>query len=450
MLSVTRRAITLLVLSLIVSACASDPMIGVRASFATGDYAAAREQLLELEKTDAGNAHLAQLELGIAHQANLDPKAAVEVLRKARDTLDVQAEGNYTDWATSILLDDRSTAYPGADYEHVMVRAMLAAFDLMNGGHDAFAYALQVVEKQQQIIAAFDPGDRESPKRDYKLVAFGNYLRGCINEQRPRGRSEAQREFAKVLERAPWHRDAKENLERATKRRFCAPNHGVVQILSMVGRAPFRVEVRETATRDAMAIAQLIWALKKQQRFVPNVVPVPITALAFHQENPEAVAVFVDGKRVGDTALITDVEETARVEFKAMRPWMQARAVIRRVLKVALVEGGKEVVNHNTSDNQERRGEADLLRVGLDLLGNLWTATEGADLRCWSLLPASFQALRVELPAGEHEVVLRALRNGQLVGAEQRVKVRVHSGYNTFVLGLTPTKAGGPTPMSSR
>ena len=90
------------------------------------------------------------------------------------------------------------------------------------------------------------------------------------------------------------------------------------------------------------------------------------------------------------------------------------------------------------------------MRVGIDILGNLWAATEGADLRSWSLLPASFQALRVEVPEGEHEVVLRALRNGRMVGAEQRVRVRVHAGYNTFVLGLTPTQAGGPSPLTSR
>ena len=65
--------------------------------------------------------------------------------------------------------------------------------------------------------------------------------------------------------------------------------------------------------------------IKKRQSFVPINVPVPIPALAFYRENPETVAVFIDGKRVGQTALITDVEETARVEFDAMRPWVLAR-----------------------------------------------------------------------------------------------------------------------------
>jgi hypothetical protein len=437
-------------LSLVATACVSDPMDEVRAAYTSGDYLSVRDQLLDLESDNSADAHRFQLELGIAHQANLDPKSAIKVLRKARDTLDQKAEGNYTDWAASALLDDRSTAYAGSDYERVLVRAMLAACDLMAGGHDAFAYALQVLDKQQEIIAGFDPGKRRSPKDAYKLVAFGNYLRGIISEQRPRGRSEARREFAKVLELAPWHRDAKANLKRATEGRFCAPGNGVVQILSMVGRAPFRVEVRERATSDAISIAQFIWAADKRGHFVPNQVPVPIPALAFYEENPETVAVFLNGKHIGETAMITDVEETARVEFEAMRPWVLARSVIRRVVKAVVVEAGKEIVSHNVSEKQEREGDAGRMRSWIDIAGVIWTAMEGADLRSWNLLPASFQALRVEVPEGDHEVVLRAMSHGRVVGAEQRVRLKVHVGYNTYVLGLTPTKAGGPPPMSSR
>ena len=84
-------------------------------------------------------------------------------------------------------------------------------------------------------------------------------------------------------------------------------------------------------------------------------------------ENPETVAVFLNGKYIGETAMITDVEETARVEFEAMRPWVLARSVIRRVVKAVVVETGKEVVNHNVSEKQEREGDAGLMRIGIDI-----------------------------------------------------------------------------------
>ena len=43
------------------------------------------------------------------------------------------------------------------------------------------------------------------------------------------------------------------------------------------------------------------------------------------------------------------------------------------------------------------------------LLGVAWEATEAADTRCWGLLPDRIQVLRVELPAGTHQLALAAV-----------------------------------------
>lgn len=436
-----------LLVALALAACASDPMRAARLAFNRGDYETALGELRALQRDDSSNSHLFGLELGVVLQALGDPKAGIAELREARDKMNELAAGNYTDWVASVFLDDRSRTWPGADYEHVMVRAVLALQDLVSGGHDAYAYAFQVLEQQEEIIRTFDPKERPSPKQAYKLVAFGNYLRAIINEQDPRGRSEAQREFAKVLELAPYFHYAKQDLQRATTGLFAAPGHGVVQILAMVGQAPHRVELKERATRDALMIAQLIWSYNRKRPFVPNIVPLPIPGLAFRDDNPDAVRVYADGVEVGTTATVTDVEATAKAEFDAMRPWALARAVIRRLLKTAVVEVGKEVVEHNEGRHRNR---SDAIAIGLDILGNLWAASEGADLRCWNLLPATFQVLRVELPEGEHDITLRGMRDGHVVGEEQTVRVRVIAGYNTYVSGLVPTLRGGPAPLTSR
>jgi len=42
--------------------------------------------------------------------------------------------------------------------------------------------------------------------------------------------------------------------------------------------------------------------------------------------------------------------------------------------------------------------------LAVDLAGVAWEATESADTRCWGLLPDQIQVLRVELPAGRHEI----------------------------------------------
>ena len=86
----------------------------------------------------------------------------------------------------------------------------------------------------------------------------------------------------------------------------------------------------------------------------------------------------------------------------------------------------------------------------IDLFGLIWTGSERADLRCWSLLPETFQAARLEVSAGDHELVFRVGRNGHPTAAAQKVRVHVRDGYNTYVLVLAPTLGGGPPPLTSQ
>ena len=60
----------------------------VRAAYSAEQYESARDQLTELRKSDASNAHLYGLELAVVQQALANPKAAVSVMRKLRDALD--------------------------------------------------------------------------------------------------------------------------------------------------------------------------------------------------------------------------------------------------------------------------------------------------------------------------------------------------------------------------
>lgn len=446
------RGLLLLLAAIAAGSCSSvDPLAPMRAAFAAGDYPAAESTLRAVREDDRKNAHLYDLELGMLRQAQTDPVSAVEALRQARDGLDSHAAGSFADWAGSTFLDDRSRVYPGADYEHVMVRALLGLFDLMAGGKDAYAYGLQVLEKQQEIIRTFEPVDGENPKQDYRLVAFGNYLRAIISEADPRGRHEAKREFAKVRELAPDFAPGEEDLKRAQAGRFAPAGYGVVHVIALVGRGPFRVEVEEPVTQDIINLAQLVFSVKHSQPFVPSFVPVPIPALAFHQDNPDTVEVQIDGVPDGPTTILTDVERAAEAEFAAMRRYIIARAVVRRVLKVGVATATKAIVGHNRrKKRRHERLETGLIQVGIDLLGNLWAATERADLRCWSLLPASIQVRRIELPAGEHRVGVVPWRGAGPAGPERSVRVRVLPGYNTYVTAFVPTVGAGAPPMTSR
>ncbi|MHC4077079.1 MAG: COG3014 family protein, partial [Planctomycetota bacterium] len=422
-------------------------MAPVREAYWSGDYHGAWRQLEEVRSDYPDDKHLYDMELAVVANAIADPKAAVAALREARDRLDELGGRGFFESFSAMMLDDRSLDYEGADYEHVLVRAMLALSDLMGDGKDALAYSLQVLERQQEIMDAFEDANGERPKHDYKLVAFGSYVRAIILDENPRDRRTAAREFRRVVEMEPGFRDGKADLERAERGWHCDKGNGVVHVLALVGRGPFRVEVEERASAEALALAQIIWNHHHEDRPVlANLNSIPIPALAFHENNPDAVHVAVNGQELGTTATITNVDEVASAEFAAMHKYIMARAVLRRMLKIMIVEAGKEAVEQSGEDAHEKYG----WQLLIDLFGLIWTASERADLRCWSLLPQTFQAVRLELPAGDHELVLRAGQGGHPTGAPQRVHVHVRDGYNTYVLVLAPTLQGGPPPLTSR
>ena len=171
--------------------------------------------------------------------------------------------------------------------------------------------------------------------------------------------------------------------------------------------------------------------------------------MAVYEDNPTEVRVAVAGGPSGATALLADIEALALEEFETIREHIVARAFLRRAFKIAATQLAIEAAN---KDN-DRRGEysdGDALRdLGLSAVGLLWSALEGADLRCWSLLPASFQALRIELSEGEHSISLRAGKNGAPAAAVREIKVRVKDGYNTYVVAIFPSADGAACVLSS-
>ncbi len=435
---------------LLLAGCAADPLARIRADFDAGRYGDCARELASARKEHPGDAHLYALDQGIVHLALRAPKKTLADLRFARDRMDELAGKTFFESFKSLFLDDRQLDYVGADYERVLVRAVLALADLAARAGDAASYALQVLQEQMRIIDSYKLPDGKMPKKAYKLVAFGSYVRAIMAEEDPLSQDLAEREYRKVLEIEPGFAYGKEDLERVRQGRLPPKGYGVIHVLVLCGRGPFRVETRadpkDQAWADAMGLAQAVWAVHKKRVAFPLLSAVKIPALAFYRENPTEVHVDVDGREEGVTAVVTDVEATAEAEFKAMRPEIIARALIRRAFKIAVTEGVKAAVRKGEK-KESAKNVSDLL---VSLGGLLWISSERADLRCWDLLPASFQVLRLEVPAGVHTVTLRAGLSGRPTGEPQSVRVFVRDGYNTYVVALVPTLRGGPEPLTSR
>ena len=108
----------------------------------------------------------------------------------------------------------------------------------------------------------------------------------------------------------------------------------------------------------------------------------------------------VGGRQV-PTQMAEPVTTIALKNFKHQLPGITARAIARATVKYLATKGTKKAVESGKDSTKQTRLAASI--VGL--VGNVAAfASENADLRTWSLLPAYFRVARVWVPAGTTSV----------------------------------------------
>ena len=158
------------------------------------------------------------------------------MLREMRDHFDHLEQKAIGENALSMLTDANRKAYAGEDYEKVLVRVLLALSNLMTDGGDAGAYALQVADKQQQIINAGVGKEGNNPKLAYKRVAVGAYIHGMLREATHSNFDDVAAQLHAGLQLAAANSPtAQQDLERARHGHHSAPGNGVVYVFTLVG-----------------------------------------------------------------------------------------------------------------------------------------------------------------------------------------------------------------------
>jgi len=414
----------------LLAGCAThaDRLREARGLFYAGDVqgaAAALDRQIERGKTDAD---VLKLEKAIVQLSMGQAREAERNLREVRDRFDYLEQKSAGESALVMLTDDNRGAYAGEDYEKILLRAFLSLSNLMTDGGDATAYALQVVQKQEEIIQSGVDPEGENPKLAYQRVALGPYLYGLLRESTHSNYDDAARAMVHVCSWEPGFRPGPAELERARVGRHSAPGHGVVYVFTLVGRGPYKEEAIEAPTSVSLLVADRILSATGKHTLPPTIAPIKVPRVVAPPNTIEAVGVLVNGQVVGRTETITDVGRLAVQQYEAIYPQVIGRAVARRVVKKGILYAGKEAagVSRNTFAN-----------FAVDAAGVVWEATESADTRCWGLLPARIQVLRVELPAGEHRLGLQPLGYSPL-GPVREAVVRVYDGQNTYVLANFP------------
>jgi uncharacterized lipoprotein YehR (DUF1307 family) len=434
---VKRMGRRFIVVSLIflLAGCAThfDRVQPIRMAFFDGDLAGANEQIEKQFKKHKRERDVLMLDKAVIELASGRPKDAERLLRQVRDRFDEQEGIDAAKEVASMLTDDQVRPYAGEDYEKVLIRALLSISNLMSDGGDAGAYALQMVDKQQQIMQQVDEKYKEENQDAvlaYKQVALGPYIRGMLAEESPLTLNDAVRARVQVAKWEPGFRDAQADLKRCEHEVPMHPGNGALYFFALVGRGPIKQETAEVPTQAALLVADRIFDALGKRSVTPTLAPVKIPQVVNFVPVADCVSVSIDGEFAGKTATLVDIGEMAVRQQQAHYPSIIGRAVARRVIKKGILYTVEEL-----ADVQK----GSLTSLAVVAAGVAWEASESADTRCWGLLPDTIQVLRVELPAGEHRVHLRPSQRQGDFGTPAETTVTIREGRHTYLLGNLPT-----------
>jgi hypothetical protein len=368
------------------------------------------------------------MDLAIVDLLQGNAASAEQRLRTVRDNLDHLEQKSLTEAAASYIIDDQRRAYSGEDYEKLLVRVFLTLSSLMSDGVDAQSYSLQTIEKQLDLRRVAEESWGKAIPENYCVPAIAPYLQGVIREASLHDYDDALRAYNQAASLLPGSEFLENDIERVTRGVHSPPGYGVVYVIALVGRGPYKVEVAERATQDALLIADRILSAVGEYSVPPTLAPVKIPQIVSSPKPFELLGVEVDGQPVSTTLPITDLHLLATETYAAKLPEVMARTVARRVIKKGAVYAAKDQLEVSSS----------LASIAMDAAGVLWEATESADTRCWGLLPREIQILRLELPAGTHALHLEPVTGGRPVGLGAVCNVPIVDGSNTYVLSYWP------------
>ena len=309
----------------------------------------------------------------------------------------------------SWTINESQTTYRGEGYERVMIHACLAMAYLGKGN---FSDARVEVRRANGLLES----EEKLYKKSYKAGGLGHFVSAMAYELERQG-SDAYIDYSRMVEKDVGVDLAGRALVRLAKAlardedlkqweaRFGADEErpkdaASVVVLAGVGIGPYKREITlPIPTGDGL----LQWS-------VP-----------YYEQRPQAVTDLqlsaAGGDREVRTVVIEDVGSVAVENLNDRIAWLAAKSAVRAFLKLELTK--------QLEKQAEGWGQ---------LLGVLFTfISERADLRAWQTLPATWQAARVFLAPGRHDLILTA-NGGERVSLGQ---YELTPGETMFVFART-------------
>lgn len=445
----------------LLAACASYParMAAVKQDFALGNYESAISDISDSDCEGGNEQILALLEratikqsMGDFEGSNRDFEAAYTVMveyenRPSVSLRDISSE------AGAALVNETTLPYKGTGYEKFLIHIYKALNYLMLGDYEGAGVEIRRLDRRReieletnrqarkaadeaareeklnrqdldgisgQLLNAYGPARaRADTVSNLYLSAFGSYLSG-LNYDLEGSWSEAVIDYRRVLEQVPSARYAR-----------------IDAVLSGAGdvAAPgAEVDLRESG--DLFLVFQCGLAPVKDQIYIPLKIGDGLISLAFpfYRTVPtrlERAAVYIDGRDVGATEILSDIEAKQIRELIDQIPVLVVRQAVRAAVKATMLHVAKK--------------EGGAWGGFAASLYNVFS--EQADLRSWLLLPKNIQVLRAYPPEGQRKVRIDILDGGGTVLDTFNLDLEFRNDQtillNLRAVGYTPLNPGG-------
>ncbi|MBI5185022.1 MAG: hypothetical protein HZA01_04760 [Nitrospinae bacterium] len=338
------------------------------------------EAALEYSKQvdGAGNARLlALLDAGLAwHYAGEYERSnryftAAEKLADKLEIVSVSSE------AASLLATDYILKYGGDDFEKLLINTYMAFNYLLL---DDLENAMVEIRRFNEKLAKYE----RRCDCEYGINPFTEYLSGILYEMDGKP-DDAYIDYKKVYEVMPDFALLPNDLARLSGELNRGEDHDR-------WKSMFGVQPPKTGPRSGELVVVFECGLSPEKRQDQRVIAIP----AYYPRYSviQGARVIVDGKPIGNTHVLNDIEKIATEQLKDKMG--------RMLLKQGIATGGKIAA-----------AETIRKKSNSDALGNLallfFYATNEADTRSWLTLPGNMQIQRVTLPAGRHGVSLKLL-----------------------------------------
>jgi hypothetical protein len=425
---------------LLLSSCSAWKQVSrdIEVDVARGEYQRAITALKEGQNTyGESSSVLYRLELGMLfHYAGEYDSSTAQLLAAEREIEDLYTK-SISRAAVSLVLNDNVLPYEGEDFENTMLNVVVALnFEQQGEIDEALVEARKVDLKLRELSRRYEGNN------SYTEDAFSRYLAGVLYENAGeindafisyRLALEAYRAGEERFRTSPPPFLLDDLVRTATMLSFTEEageyreaggkpfldddrRGGRILVLVYAGKGPVKEEIRPSVSiaddegtihTFQVALPQFVVRYLHPRDYAVRVIDAP-------QGGPEISTQCVVGENVNAIAAQTLADRLGLIYLKSGG---------RALLKFLAAEKAKQELKKNDSETTNVLGS-----IAIDILV---AATEQADLRSWTTLPAEVQMGQLALPAGTYSLQVSA-GDGGFREALQDVKVR--SGKTAVVI----------------